>query len=61
LLFSFIRDNVINIVGLVGPLQCTLYQDGVQVFADGGILCNYPIHCYDGMLSITLYMINDTL
>ncbi|KAK2147793.1 hypothetical protein LSH36_535g01018 [Paralvinella palmiformis] len=33
--------------GLVQPVKYRL-DDYKEYFADGGILCNYPIHCFDG-------------
>jgi len=31
-----------------------LSEDISDVFVDGGLLCNYPIHAFDGMV-ITLF------
>ena len=35
---------------VLGLFQATQYETHGQenTYVDGGVLCNYPIHCYDG-------------
>ncbi|CAL1548192.1 unnamed protein product [Lymnaea stagnalis] len=37
----------ISIPGMFKAVRHTLYGQA-DVFVDGGVLCNYPIHCFDG-------------
>lgn len=32
-----------------------------NTYVDGGVLCNYPINCYDGNLNILLQKLIDTV
>jgi len=41
--------SVFMSIGLCRPVKIRR-QDRDQLFADGGIFYNYPIHCYDGKL-----------
>lgn len=36
---------------IVGVFQCVreINNDYEDVYVDGGLLCNYPIHAFDGM------------
>ena len=33
--------------GLFQPIKYDQHGE-VNTYVDGGVLCNYPIHCYDG-------------
>jgi len=42
------------LVGLCRPVKYRRL-DRDQIFADGGIFYNYPVHCYDGKLIRTAH------
>lgn len=36
---------------IIGMFQATNYTENgeTNTYVDGGVLCNFPIHCFDGM------------
>lgn len=45
-----------GIVTFLGMFQATKYtQNGeTNTYVDGGLICNYPLHCFDGKSVYTL-------
>ena len=45
--------TISTFVVFVGVFQCVreMNNDYEDVYVDGGLLCNYPIHAFDGKLS----------
>lgn len=46
-MFRNVCQCLIFFAGVFTPIQYPLFIDE-DWFVDGGLLCNYPIHCFDG-------------
>lgn len=61
------RDNVVTSINMIlhyhfrviGLFQAPNYKSygETNLYVDGGVLCNYPIHCFDGQLVSILFNI----
>ena len=48
-MYTYMYMYMIVPVGYIQPMKYVNAAGVSQYYVDGGVVCNFPLHCFDGM------------